>query len=161
AGLAPANPALPTAAGLPSVDGSSSVPRGGLRVPRGGSDPCPPLAKSLQGRGIWAVRSRPMQTHAISRVRAGNASGAGAHREASVTVRALRAGPPPAGGDEREAKKSFCLTQAATSATTPRLSLQRAGRSEPREAAPTPGRLGAFLCRQPHLASFDRGKEFG
>src|SRR5712692_9097018 len=41
---------------------------------------------------------------------------AGAHIEASITLRAPAAGPPPAGGDERGStpRKSLCLATTAT-----------------------------------------------
>jgi hypothetical protein len=73
---------------------------------------------------------------------------AGAHSQASVTLRASAAGPPPAGGDERGARNtvtSASLILRRALQRRPGFDSSRPGRSVPtREADPTPGRL---LCQ--------------
>ncbi len=100
------------------------------------------------------IAARESRTPALSRPGAdqrdfegpfGERLRAGAHSQASVTLRAPAAGPPPAGGDERGARKrkapaSLSLRRAFQ--RRPGWESLRPGRSVPtREAAPTQGRL--------------------
>src|SRR5712691_3314843 len=76
-----------------------------------GSLPGRPLAKSVRGRVAQkSARGRCTPTRDFEGPRAERLR-AGAHHEASATVRAPAAGPPPAGGDERGAWKRRASTR--------------------------------------------------
>ena len=143
-GLAPANPALPTAVGLPSVVGYGGRLRwvaylGGTRRPPAKRECRPALRvprrhSRAQGPFVHARHPSPPTR---------NAAGSGAGSKTSVRVRAPAAGPPPGGGDERRSTARAGFRHASTATERPATAhffCWRPGRSVPtREAGPDVG----------------------